>query len=426
MDRPDYFDDYSLNWEAFEVLLGERSPLDTSYYLAQVKGKAEVERFLKGYGFDVSDPIQSAELFGIFQEAAQFVKRYFLKEGNPEGLDLMFPPSLYQITDVTGLFLKTTFQGNDPEKIEEALWAGLILKVMHTILHADKDLRYRYFTTIQTQIFDRFYRYLNRDEKNELYLAHPRSESRGGKASGLKPIPLVQFETKAKKARDSIIIKLLHKKENVAEELFDRVGLRFVTKNVFDVFRVMKFLTDNHILIVSNVKSGRAVNSLINFPQFREQFFELLKTGMREDFSEEKFLQMADELARKCPSIQAEDRANVHSSEEYRAIHFTCRQLIQFRHPFVEELKKLKKIAQNDSESSLSQRIFSLNTSSINRDIRFFYPFEVQIVDEQSHMQNTAGEASHREYKKSQLLAARERLFRPLLEMKSGALKELK
>ena len=45
-------------------------------------------------------------------------------------------------------------------------------------------------------------------------------------------IPLVSFETKSKKTRESIIIKLLHKQENVAEELFDRIGVRFTKEKI--------------------------------------------------------------------------------------------------------------------------------------------------------------------------------------------------
>ena len=46
--------------------------------------------FLKGYGISGKDPISKAgELFGNFQESIQFIKRYFLKEGNKDdGLDL--------------------------------------------------------------------------------------------------------------------------------------------------------------------------------------------------------------------------------------------------------------------------------------------------------------------------------------------------
>jgi uncharacterized protein (TIGR04562 family) len=62
--------------------------------------------------------------------------------------------------------------------------------------------------------------------------------------------------------------------------------------------------------------------------------------------------------------------------------------------------------------------LLALDTTPISRDVRFFYPFEVQITDEASHQQNTQGEASHQEYKKSQVKSAMRRIFRPLIELK--------
>ena len=50
--------------------------------------------------------------------------------------------------------------------------------------------------------------------------------------------------------------------------------------------------------------------------------------------------------------------------------------------------------------------------------MRFFYPYEVQITDIKSHQENTEGEASHEEYKKSQVNSAMMRLFKNLLEYK--------
>jgi uncharacterized protein (TIGR04562 family) len=79
------------------------------------------------------------------------------------------------------------------------------------------------------------------------------------------------------------------------------------------------------------------------------------------------------------------------------------------------QFNKVRKLAK-DNEGELAELILNLDTTSIARDLRFFYPFEVQITDEKSHEQNTSGEASHQEYKKSQLNSAMKRLFTPLLE----------
>jgi uncharacterized protein (TIGR04562 family) len=79
---------------------------------------------------------------------------------------------------------------------------------------------------------------------------------------------------------------------------------------------------------------------------------------------------------------------------------------------------EVRKQALKDKENPLSQSLLSLDTSAISRDVRFFYPFEVQITDYESHLQNTQGEASHNDYKRSQLRSAMKRIFKPILELK--------
>lgn len=79
---------------------------------------------------------------------------------------------------------------------------------------------------------------------------------------------------------------------------------------------------------------------------------------------------------------------------------------------------EVRKLALRDKENPLSQALLNLDTSPISRDVRFFYPFEVQLTDYESHIQNTQGEASHQEYKRSQLRSAMKRIFRPIMDLK--------
>jgi uncharacterized protein (TIGR04562 family) len=410
MNKPEFLHKYKLNWDTFDVIIGGKSPLDVNSYLATINGRDGVYNFLSGYGFDMADPIQKAELFGNFQEAVQFIRRYFLKEGNPEGLDLKVPGLLFTITDTADLFLIAS--GNYAQQkvtVEEAMWAGIILKVMHTILHTDKDLRYRYFSTIQLQIFDRYYRYLNR-EGNDLFLKNE---------NGDEKIPLFDFQTKAKKTRDSIIIKLLHKKENVAEELFDRIGLRFVTYNRFDVLRTIRFMYNNYLVMAHNTKPSRAINTLFDMQQFKHDYYELVKQCLREEWTEEQFEIEIEKLSRNVLPIHPLEH-NLHTSKDYHAIHFTCRQLIKYRNPFTEQFSKLRQAAKEAGhQNDLAKKILELDTSSIATDVRFFYPYEIQITDLESHKKNTEGEASHQDYKKSQLKSAMKRIFRLLIEHKN-------
>ena len=397
---------YKFNWETFDIIIGGKSSIDAKNYLSSFTQKSDAEKFLEGYGFDINDPVQAAELFGNFQEAIQFIKRYFLKEGNEEGLDVRIPTVFYSVTDISDLFLIATKKSDILEDKESSIWAGIILKVMHTILHTDKDLRYRYFTTIQTQIFDRFYRFIHRDSE-ELYIESDDKSLR---------IPLLEFETKSKKSRESIIIKLLHKKENVAEELFDRIGIRLVTKNKVDVLRVIDFLVQNYLIIANNIKPSRSQNSLFDLDILKTEHKKFLESA-DPDISQEDLAEKLEEIALKSVIEKNKSESNEHSSEEYKAIHFTCRQLIKYRSPVIKQFSDIKDLAKQES-TDLSKKILSLDLSSIAQDVRFFYPYEVQITDMESHESNTDGEASHQEYKKSQLISAMKRLFKPLIDLK--------
>lgn len=418
MERPSYLSDYLFDWESMELVLNGKSALDSEFFTGAMADEKEVQDFLMGYGLNYDDPVARAELFGNFQEALAFIKRYFLKEGDSDGLDLKIPNSLYMIADISDLFLLATGNSSSSEK-EDTLWAGVILKVMHTILHVDKDLRSNYFSVIQTQIFDRFYKYIYRDAEQNLFL--------GVKEDGLG-IPLVDYETKSKKTRDSVIIKLLHKAENVAEELFDRVGVRIITEKRMDTLRVLKFLLEKYVVIPHNVKPSRSLNSMIDLEDFKMKHTNLLKMAIRKNMSEENFLKALEREAREC-SYHKEKEGNKHSSSHYQSIQFTCRHLIKYKNPFLSDFNELRKEAKelqkdqgHDSEDNLARKILQMDVSLIARDIRFFYPYEVQIVDEEAHRVNTEGEASHSDYKKSQLHSARKRLFQSLCEYKGISL----
>mgnify|MGYP000200450099 CR=1 FL=1 len=405
MVRPDYLSNYMFDWEILDVILSGKSALDSKFFVGPMEGSSQVNKFLRGYGLDPNDPVSRAELFGNFQEALQFIRRYFLKEGNEEGLDLKIPNSLYMITDIGELFLMATGQKNGTTK-EDELWAEIILKVMHTILHVDKDLRSNYFSVIQTQIFDKFYKYITRDKDESLFLC-----------DGDEKIKLLDFETKSKKTRESVIIKLLHKAENVAEELFDRVGVRFITDTKFDALRVVNFLVKHNIIIPHNVKPSRSVNTLVDLHELKDRYQNVLKMSLRNNLVEDRFANAVEREISEC-GVKEDNERNSHTSSQYQSIQFTCRQLIKYKNPFLQEFHDLRKDAKDEPENDLAKKILNLDVSLIARDIRFFYPFEVQVVDEKSHKENTEGEASHAEYKKAQTKSAMMRVFGDLVKYK--------
>jgi uncharacterized protein (TIGR04562 family) len=405
-NHPDWLRTSLFNWETLQVVCSGKSSIDARNYLTEIWGEDQVYDFLNGYGFDLHNPIESAELFGIYQEALQFIKRYFLIEGSPDGLPLQIPAEFFTFTNISQVFLIATGGNQKAAQSETALWAGVILKVMHTILHADKDLRYRYYLVIQQQIFDRFYKFIHRDKNNQLWLKNDKEAA----------VPLVDFETKAKKTRDSVIIKLLHKQETTAEELFDRIGLRFITHSRLDSLRVIKFLVQNYVIMINNIKPSRSQNTLVDLDLLKQRMPHLLKKQIREGWDQVRYDQELLNLVEDCQFRDKVHEKNDHSSRQYKAIHFTGRQLIKYRNPFMSQFSEVRKLALQDRDNPLSQKLLSLDTSPISRDVRFFYPFEVQITDQESHRENTRGEASHQEYKRAQVRSAMKRIFKPLLK----------
>ena len=410
MERPSYLNKYLFDWEILDVVIGGKSALDTKNFLGPMSDIEHVNAFLKGYGLDPSDHVTKAELFGNFQEALQFIRRYFLKEGNPDGLDLKLPNSLLMISDISQLFLMAT--DVNPNKKEDKLWAEIVLKVMHTIVHADKDLRSNYFNIVQTQIFDRFYKYIFRGNDDKLYLGIKGTDN---------VIALVDFETKSKKTRESVIIKLLHKAENVAEELFDRIGVRFVTETRFDTLRVIRFLLEKNIVIPHNNKPSRAINTMINLEQLKEAHQKVLKTAIRKNMTEEEFLHAMEQEVRRCSLRGESSEKNRFTSKSYQSIQFTCRHLIEYKNPFLQEFNELRRLAKNynSDENELAKRVLSMDIALVARDIRFFYPYEVQIVDKVASVENSQGDASHQEYKRQQVQSAMKRLFKSMIEFKN-------
>ena len=100
------------------------------------------------------------------------------------------------------------------------------------------------------------------------------------------------------------------------------------------------------------------------------------------------------------------------------AIQFTSRQLIKISNPLFDDVKDLKSKAEKEKLSgSLKQVIDRIDLKYLQREIRFFYPFEVQIADYKSAQENEKGLSAHSEYKKSQMQVAMKRAMGSLMNV---------
>lgn len=393
---------FLFDWEVLDVVISGQSAIDSEEGL-RIRTTDDALKFLDCYGFDLENPIERAELFGHFHEAVSFIRRFFLFPQNPDGLKLEIPRKIAELTDPAQVLVLANQPPQQQSQIH--LWACAIMKIMHTISHMDKDLRSHYFTDIQKQILDRVYRNIH-NEDGQIFL--------GRKGQNGNYVELVQFETKPKKSRDSILLKLLHKPENVAEELFDRVGIRFVTKTKFDAIRIVKFLKDHYVIMPANIKPSRSRNTLIDMPRFKEEWAALLQRAQAQSLSDQALYEAAMSMTENLGQKDGQD--NPHSSKDYKSIQFTCRQLIKIRNPLYDDLKQLKGAPKNSGiPDDLSRVIENLDLRSIQKETRFFYPYEVQVTDEKSHADNLEGSSAHSAYKKSQIQAAMKRVMRGLV-----------
>ncbi len=400
----DYVESLRMSRDVMELMLKGKSAIDSRHGLP-IRSKEEAERFLLSYGYSGDNPVESAELIGNYQEALRFIKRYFLKPENPDGANLEVPRAFYELSDIRDLFVWAS-----DKSVKETLrmrWSCSILRVMHTISHLDKDLRHDFFPTIQQQVFDRFYKEVHSVD-GKVFLGDPKNTG---------SVELLRFDTKPRKTRDSLIMKLLHKQENVAEEVFDQVGVRFVAKNTVDVVKILKYLKDRYIIMLMNIRPSRSRNNMIDPLLYRRTWREASMQARRgmskaliDDVLEEALTGGYDEMQE---AIQAN---NKFSSANFRSIQFTCRQLIKYRNPIYEDIKQLRTILKASLDPEIRKHVEKLDLTHISKEQKFFYPFEVQIFDKKNYEEAENGRASHAVYKAAQVQTAMKRVLGLLLQ----------
>jgi uncharacterized protein (TIGR04562 family) len=133
--------------------------------------------------------------------------------------------------------------------------------VIHAFAHLDNDLFTHYSTEIQEQILKPIQSHVQEDSVLGTYL---------GPAMGDRSIGIKKFEVKNFKATGSSITKLLAKPELVAFSLMDKVGVRFVTRHLVDVFKVMRYLMQQNIVCFAHNIPEQSNNTLYPLNLFIE------------------------------------------------------------------------------------------------------------------------------------------------------------
>ncbi len=348
---------------AFDTMLGGLSVLDVPRL--NVQNLDQAKEFIRAYGFDLDNEEDQSKLWSYHRRAVTFIRTDLLLE------DELLPDTLSdpaQLRELSYLLIYASAQDHRKDSLQR--WSCAILRVIHVLVHLDNDLFTKFSSEIQDQILKPFQSYVSQDPSIGIVLAESKDPER---------LPLKKFDIKPFKTSKSSIIKLLAKPEAVAFSLLDKIGVRFVTKHMVDVFRVIRFLLRHHLISFPNVIPDQSNNTLYPINLFTEVMASIAPELKLEPHEVDKLLQEKLEEAK--DRAQYHEKLNTFSSKDYQFVKFIARRLV--------------KVNLGD------------------QDLSFFYPFEVQIVDYETYLKNLTGPSSHAEYKKRQKTRARLRVFGP-------------
>jgi uncharacterized protein (TIGR04552 family) len=310
----------------------------------------EVDRFLRLCLINPDDPNDEAWARVILNDAVDYLRRTF---------DYRVSDAVAIPAEIHDLFL---YASGVKEPARYRRIACVVLKVMHVIQHLEgRDILYRLA--------------MSEAELQRLITEKVLAVAEEMRSKGL---PIVEF-SHSHKTHQSIITKLLAKKETIAAQLYDKTRFRIVTRTRDDVLVVLYFLTQR-LFPFNFVVPGQAENSLIDFKSLLSQYPHLAH------HSEQLHLDLDYETR------QRRER-NRFSGSSYRMLSFVADIPIR--------LDALLPPPERDNRARKSRIGFALA--------------EFQIVDQQTAIQNEEGENSHQSYKARQRAQVLRRLSRGLV-----------
>jgi uncharacterized protein (TIGR04562 family) len=350
---------------SFESMIGGLSTLDIPRIHIQTADQAK--EFLLSYGYDVNKEADLDRLWGYHRKAVAYVQSELLQAG--ENLpEVLVEPN--QLKDIWNLFIYASTQNSQIQR-----WACGLLKVMHIFVHLENDLFAQYSAEIQEQLLKPIRTHVREDAILGSIL---------GPALGENSIRLKKFEEKAFKTTTSSVTKLLAKPELVAFTLMDKVGVRFITKHLVDVFRVLRYLIEQNLVNFTHNIADQSINTVYPLNLFLEVIESM---SLDKEYSAEEIdARLMEKLEKEKARAVFKEKFNTFTSSEYRFLKFITRRLVRVN-------------------------VNGGNVEEGGRMLNFFYPFEVQIVNYESYLKNLQGPASHDKYKERQVRRARARIF---------------
>ncbi len=396
---------WHFDWPILQVLFGGLSPIDLPEL--PFSKMTSTHDFIKGYGFDMGIQSDQKSAHALLAESLYFIEHHLAPREWKRG---MRPPEAVLFCEDPRELVWRASQRGSFDALEGA-WSCALLRIMHTAAHLDAIWRRIDLHAATEQLKKRFEKHIkyNRDGTVVLKKDH-------------QSVLLRRLDWKPPKKRSSVFLKLLHKPANVAETVYDLIGLRIVTDNFSDAIRAVQYLTELHVLSFANIIPARSRNSLVDLDQFRifldHSGLELNGNRVSLEKLEEKMSQVSSLK----PEVVLSE--NKHSSQEYRSIQLTCRQLLLDSNSCMEDDlfqgagKHLRPGSQaaNFLEELIKVKNLPKTLQNEEKNTNFF-PFEVQVLDRESYQNSRHGEASHSSYKLAQVRTARKRILGEVLTL---------
>lgn len=297
----------------------------------------EVDRFLKLCLLDLERPADEAWARLILRDAVEYLRKTF---------DYRVAGLVAEPVEMHDLFLYASGAKGSPKYRRIAC---IVLKVIHVLQHIEgRDLLFQLA--------------VSEADLCELVSGKVLAVAQEMRDKGL---PIVEFADSIK-TRDSLITKLIAKKETVAAQVYDRTRFRVVTRTRADILPVLYFMTQR-LFPFNFVVPGQTENTLVPFKSLIEENPHLAEH--------------AEELHLDLDYEDREDRTgNQFSGSTYRALNFVVDVPLR--------MDAFLPPPEEDPRARPSRIVFAL--------------VEFQIVDEETARTNEEGENAHALYKRRQ------------------------
>ena len=326
-------DELNIPWQTLQTIIAGRSLIDN--FEMQIETLDDAGRFLKAYGFEDHDEPEA-----LRARSLEYIDSVLLRD-----CSLSLPPAMRRLR-----LPQLLLAASSSEDKTRADWSCMILKVCHAVAHARWTRDENAYRAALDKVNTRLEPYLH-EAGVGIWLGD----------DGCR-IPLVEYRIKSGKHFFRLVTKLLLKEGNLSADIYDHIGMRFVTHDIFSAILLIRFLRSRHVFMYANLLPQAAKNSLAEFHQI-EALFADFSGPIREGVT------------------QTRDGPWPGSNNHYSSKNF-----------------KMIKIVERILVSTHNGR-------------KVFFPCEIQILTRQTHEALNRKKMNHSAYEKRQVKGVRRRLL---------------